>query len=208
MTPYFCRSTMCTFVVRAWWGVGQDQSGAFHSTSSRCWNNRHNGGRYWHKPALKKSTLKTYLQKEEKLYNEWVGSVFCDRSHRRFHKLSEFYCRLCRKDVSVLTHSTSALSRDPTFCKGSAAPTWDSWVACPWVQWQASDGRWAGEAAWEDFAGSLGCSGQRIPVPWELDSGYFRKHWPSTSWARTPAGRELRVGWTSVGAVCLDGQPS
>ena len=60
------------------------------------------------------------------------------------------------------------------------------------------------------------CSGQRIPVPRRFDSGCFRKHWPSPSRARQgfvprqciQAGRKLRVGWTSVGAVRLEGQSS
>ena len=107
-------------------------------------------------------------------------------------------------------------SRDPAFCEGSAVATWDSWVACPWVWWQAFNRGWAGEAAGQAFAGSLSCSGQRIPVPWGFNSGCFRKHWPSISCACqgfvprrcTPAGRKLRVGWASVGAVCLDSQSS
>ena len=66
------------------------------------------------------------------------------------------------------------------------------------------------------FAGSLSCSGQRMPVPRRFDSGCFWKHWHSTSCARqgfvpcrcTSAGRKLRVGWASVGAVRLDSQSS
>ena len=210
---------MCYFFVRAWWAVGQTQSGVFRSTSSHCWYNRYEWGRYWHKPVSTKSTLKTYLQDEEELRNEWVGPVFCDWSHRRFHK-TEWVLLPAMPKRRLGPHSwqfrgLTSVSRDPTFCEGSAAPTWDSWVACLWVWWQASDGRWAEEAAWENFAGSPSCLGQRIPVPRGLDSGCFRKHWPSTSCARqgfvpsrcNPAGRELRVGWTSVGSVCFDGQP-
>ena len=189
------------FVASAWWGFGQAQPGAIRSTFSHCWDNGYKWGRYWHKPALTKGTLKMYLQDEEELHDEWVSSVSCDWSHRRIHK-TEWVLLPAMPKRRLSPHpwqfrGLAALSRDPTFCKGSAVPTWGSWVACPWVWWQASDGRGAGEAAWEIFAGFPSCSGQRTPVPRGLDSGFFRKHWPSTSCARqgfvpsrcTPGGR-------------------
>ena len=214
---------MCCFVVRAWWGVGRTQPGAIHITSSHCWNNCYEWGRYWHKPASTKSTLKTYFQDEKELCDWWAGSVFCDRSHWRFHKTEWVLLpdmpkgRICTYPWQFRGVTTP--SRDPAFREGSTSPPWDSWMACAWFRWfrrQASDWRWAGEAAWEISAGSLSGSGQRVPVPRKLDSGCFRKHWSSTSSAlqsfvthRCASNRwELRVGWTSLWAICPDGQPS
>ena len=73
--------TMCYFVLRAWWGVRQAQPGAIHITSFHCKDNWYEWGRYWHKPASTKSTLRTYFQDEKELCDWWAGSVFCDRSH-------------------------------------------------------------------------------------------------------------------------------
>ena len=211
---------MCYFVFRAWWGVGQAQPGAIGSTSSHCWDNGYKWGGYRHKPASTKSTFKTYFQDEEELHNEWVGSVFCEWSHRCFHEtewvlLPDVPKRRIGTNPWQLRYPT-AFPRDPAFREGSTPPSWDSWVACSGFWRQASDGRWVGEAPWESFASSLSCPRQRIPVPRRFDTGCFRKHWPSTSSARqdfvprrcAPAGRELRVGSTSVGALCLDGQLS
>ena len=222
MTPYFFGFTICFFVCRAWWGVGQVEPGAFCITATATcdWYNGHQRGGDWHKPALTEGTLKTYLQNEEEPRHQWTGSVLCDESHWGFHK-TEWVLVPAMPKRRFGAHSWQSgglapFSRDPAFREGSAVATWDSWVACPWFWWQAFNRGWAVEAAGQDFAGSLSCSGQRLPVPRRFDSGCFRKHWPSTSCARqgsvpgrcTPAGRRLRVSWAFVRAVCLDSQSS
>ena len=130
-------------------------------------------------------------------------------------KLSEFYCQIWQKDVCIVTLQRTSFSGDPAFREGSKPPPWDSWMACPWFWWQASDRRWAGEALRQISEGSLSCSEQRVPVPRGLDSGCFRKRWSSTSSVGkgfiphqcAPTEWELRTGWASLGAICLDGQP-
>ena len=128
-------------------------------------------------------------------------------------KLSEFYCRLCRNDVSVLTHGSSEVLRHFQGIRHFAR---DQRLRLETPGWRVLgfDGKPLTEGELErQREKSLRAS---LVVPWGLDSGCFRKHWPSNSCARqgfvpsrcTPAGRELRVGWTSVVAVCRDGQPS
>ena len=209
---------MCYFVVRPWLGVGQAQPRAIHITSSHCWDNRYKWRRYGHRPDSTKSTFKTYFQDETKLCDWWAGSVFCDRSNRHFQK-TEWVLLPDMPKRPIFTHpwrfrGLTAFPSNPTFLEGSTPPPWNSWMACPWFQRQASDWRWAGEAARQNFASSLSCSGQGVLIPRRLDSGCFRKHWPSTSCARqsfvprrcAPTVWKLRIGWTSVGAICLDGQ--
>ena len=102
---------MCYFIVRAWWGKGPAQPGAIHSTSSHCWDNGYKLGGYRQKPASTKSTFKASFQDEKELHNDWIGSVFLTGPTDASTKLSEFYCRLCQKDVSVLTHGSSEVLR-------------------------------------------------------------------------------------------------
>ena len=133
MTPYFCCFTICCFVCRAWWGVGQAKSGAFCITATATcdWYNGHQRGGDWHKPASTEGTLKTDFQNEEELRHQWTGSVLCDGSHWRFHK-TEWVLLPAMPKRRFGAHSWQSgglapFSRDPAFCEGSAAPTWDSW---------------------------------------------------------------------------------
>ena len=48
------------------------------------------------------------------------------------NKLSEFYCRVCRKDVSVLTHGEYEIIRhfqDTVICSRPTASPLDTWLA-------------------------------------------------------------------------------
>ena len=198
---------MCYFVVRAWWGVGQGQPGAIHITCSHCWDNWYEWGRYWYKPASTKITFKTYLQNEEKLGNWWAGSIFCDRFHWRFPK-TEWVLLPDLPKGRILTppwqfRCFTALPRNPTFHKGPTPAPWDYWMAFPLFWRQASDWRWAGEAAWQNFAGSLNCSGQST----RFEKTWFRM-FPETltlNFLCSPKFRSSSMCFNWVGATnCLN----
>ena len=62
-----------------------------------------------------------------------IGSVFVTGPTDAANKLSEFYCRVCRKDVSVRTHGEyedhPALPRTPPFLSRSATSARDTRLA-------------------------------------------------------------------------------
>ena len=128
-------------------------------------------------------------------------------------KLSEFYCRLCRKDVSVLTYGSPEVLRHFQGIRHFAGDQRLRLETPGWFWWRAFNREWAGEAAEQDFVGSLSCSGERLPVPWRFDSGCFRKLWPSTSRARQGfvPRRWLQLGevtsWLSVCGSGFSWQP-
>ena len=164
--------------------------------------------------SLDEEYVRNVLSKWKKATRQtsWLGFLWPVPPTLRPNWASSTAGRICTHPWHF--RDLTGFSRDPAFRKRSTLPLWDSWMACPWFWRQAPDQRWAGEAARQNFAGSLSCSGQRVPFLRRLDSGFFRKHWSSTSCASqsfvrrrsAPTEWELKIGRPSLGTICLDGQ--
>ena len=80
MTPYFCGFTICYFVCRASWGVGQAEPGAFCITATATcdWYNGHQRGGDWHKPASTEGYAQNVPSKwrRAKPPVNWLGSLW------------------------------------------------------------------------------------------------------------------------------------
>ena len=137
------------------------------------------------------------------------------------NKLSEIYCRICRKDVSALTHGSSEIQRHFQCIRHFAR---DPRLQLETPGWRVFD--FSGKLLIEDelelqrekflrWENPFSCSGPRGPVPRRFDSGYVRKRSSSSpsAWRFRPL--LMCSNWVGVmnesnvfEVVRLDGQSS
>ena len=118
-------------------------------------------------PRRRVRTKKTFELKKVWGASE-LGRFFVTGPTDASGKPSHFYCRLCRKDVSVFlprhARDPAPLSGDETFIPRSASSFGDSWLAFARLRGQRHERRRGCTPARSISEGSTGGKGQRISL--------------------------------------------
>ena len=83
-----------------------------HLGSTCCWHKWHEWRRVRSESSPLTCAVKVHIQNEEGMGADEVGQFFVTGATDAAGKPSHFYCRICRKDVSVLTHGPHEVLRN------------------------------------------------------------------------------------------------
>ena len=104
--------TFAVHRIRRWLEpVGAGGAAAVPCCSSIGWRHRHKRLRKWRGWTLADNAVQNDLQNEEGVGTSDVAQFFVTGPTDVATKPSDFYCRICRKDVSVLIHGHHEILR-------------------------------------------------------------------------------------------------